>query len=416
MTTELRVPEVGESITEVTIGDWLCEEGASVETNQVLLNIETDKVTVEIHAPERGRVSKRVLLKGATARVGTVVGLFEAGALAADAPAADAPAVPVVVTEVAKGPEPRVEPAENGLSHWASPGARRALAEHGLRADQVESSDPIGRLHREDVERHLQTQPSDLPLAGALQEPQPGLIASPSVVAQADEDVVPMSPFRIRIAQRLVEAQQHAALLTTFNEIDLSTVQLLRKELQSSFQEKYGTKLGLMSFFVKAVADALRAVPVINAEVRGSDIVYKNHYDIGIAVGGGKGLVVPVVRHVERLGFAEIEQQIADYGARAKANKIELHELQGGTFTISNGGVYGSMLSTPIVNPPQSAILGLHAIIERPVARDGQVVIRPMMYVALTYDHRIIDGREAVTFLRMVKDFIEQPARALFGL
>jgi 2-oxoglutarate dehydrogenase E2 component (dihydrolipoamide succinyltransferase) len=198
--------------------------------------------------------------------------------------------------------------------------------------------------------------------------------------------------------------------------VDLSTVQQLRKDLQSQFQAKYGVKLGLMSFFVKAVAEALKAVPVINAEVRGTDIVYKNHYDIGVAIGGGKGLLVPVLRQVEHLGFAEIEQRIADFSVRAKANKIELHELQGGTFTISNGGVYGSMLSTPIVNPPQSAILGLHAIADRPVARDGQVVIRPMMYVALTYDHRVIDGREAVTFLRMVKDFIEQPARSLFGL
>jgi 2-oxoglutarate dehydrogenase E2 component (dihydrolipoamide succinyltransferase) len=225
-----------------------------------------------------------------------------------------------------------------------------------------------------------------------------------------------MSPFRQRIAARLVESQHQAALLTTFNEIDMSNVQQMRKDIQTSFQEKHGVKLGLMSFFVRAALEALKAIPVVNAEVRGTDIVYKNHYDIGIAVGGGRGLVVPVLRNVERMGFATIERTIADLGARAKANKIELQELQGGTFTISNGGVYGSMLSTPIVNPPQSAILGLHAINDRPVAREGQVVIRPMMYVALTYDHRIIDGREAVTFLRMVKEFVEQPVRMLFEI
>jgi len=225
-----------------------------------------------------------------------------------------------------------------------------------------------------------------------------------------------MSPMRRRIAERLVQSQQTAALLTTFNEIDMSGVLALRKEYQPAFQEKYGIKLGMMSFFVKAAVEALKLVPQVNAEVRGTDVVYKNYYDIGVAVGGGKGLVVPIIRSAERLSFAEIEQSIADFGKRAQAGKLELAELQGGTFTISNGGIYGSLLSTPIINPPQSGILGMHAIQERPVAREGQVVVRPMMYVALTYDHRIVDGREAVTFLKRIKECVEQPSRILLEI
>jgi 2-oxoglutarate dehydrogenase E2 component (dihydrolipoamide succinyltransferase) len=227
------------------------------------------------------------------------------------------------------------------------------------------------------------------------------------------EEIVPMSPFRKRIAERLVQSQQTAALLTTFNEVDMSAAMALRKEYQESFQEKYGIKLGFMSFFVKAAIDALKLIPAVNGEIRGTDILYKNYYDIGIAVGGGKGLAVPVIRSADRLSFAEIELTIADFGKRAKDNKLELAELTGGTFTISNGGVYGSLLSTPIVNPPQSGILGLHAIQDRPMALNGQVVIRPMMYIALTYDHRLIDGREAVTFLKRIKQCVEAPARML---
>jgi 2-oxoglutarate dehydrogenase E2 component (dihydrolipoamide succinyltransferase) len=246
--------------------------------------------------------------------------------------------------------------------------------------------------------------------------------ASPTAKPQAaaeraqsngEEEVVPMTPLRRRIAERLVEAQHSAALLTTFNEVDMSAVVALRTQLQEAFQAVHQVKLGFMSFFVKAAIHALKLVPQVNAEVRGTDVIYKNHYDIGIAIGGGKGLVVPVLRHAERMSFAEIEKKISEYAARAKENKIALEELQGGTFTISNGGVYGSLLSTPIVNPPQSGILGLHAIQDRPIAKDKQVVIRPMMYLALTYDHRVIDGREAVTFLKSIKEVIEEPARML---
>jgi 2-oxoglutarate dehydrogenase E2 component (dihydrolipoamide succinyltransferase) len=286
------------------------------------------------------------------------------------------------------------------------PSARRALKERGLRSDDVEASGPGGRILKEDVLRH-EAEPQAAPRA---QAPAP---AKAPPVAGENEEVVPMTPFRRRIAERLVESQQTAALLTTFNEVDMSAVMALRKQHQDAFVEKYGIKLGFMSFFVKASIDALKAIPAVNGEIRGTSIVYKNHYDIGVAVGGGKGLAVPVIRNADRLGFAEVEAAIADFGKRAKDNKLELAELQGGTFTISNGGIYGSLLSTPIVNPPQSGILGLHAINDRPIALNGQVVIRPMMYIALTYDHRLVDGREAVTFLKRIKSCIEDPARIL---
>jgi 2-oxoglutarate dehydrogenase E2 component (dihydrolipoamide succinyltransferase) len=421
MSIELKVPEVAESVSEVQIGDWVCAEGAEVERDQSLVAIETDKVTVEILAPMRGRLVKIILQKGVTARVGDVVGLFESQ----EGSATDLGSVQAARLEGASRgtstvtrPDPpgsdsrsvqdarsatKVESSDNAPAPWASPAARRALLERGLRAEDVTPSS-AGRLLKEDVARHKTPDPASLP------QPTPGL------ATQATEEIVKMSPLRLRVAERLLEAQHSMALLTTFNEIDLGAVQQLRQEAKASFLETHGIKLGLMSFFVRATLEALKAFPVVNAEVRGTDIVYKNHYDIGIAVGGGRGLVVPVLRNVERLGFAAIERAITDFSARAKENKLELRELTGGTFTISNGGVYGSMLSTPIVNPPQSAILGLHAITDRPVARGGQVVIRPMMYVALTYDHRIVDGREAVSFLLMVKDLIENPIRMLLEI
>jgi 2-oxoglutarate dehydrogenase E2 component (dihydrolipoamide succinyltransferase) len=318
----------------------------------------------------------------------------------------------------ARPDEPRVMPA-----------AQRELAEHGLTAQQVAATGPGGRLLKEDVLRHVATKPASQPAGQATTEAPPAsrssapavrgmpvLSASAGGPYNVDDEVVPMSPLRRRVAQRLVEAQQTAALLTTFNEIDMSAVMELRGRYREAFQQKHGVKLGFMSFFVKATIEALKATPQINAEIRGADIVYHNYYDIGIAVGGGKGLVVPVVRGADRLSFAELELTIADLGQRARDNKITINELSGGTFTISNGGVYGSLLSTPIVNPPQSGIMGLHAIQDRPVAREGQVVIRPMMYVALTYDHRIVDGREAVLFLRHVKEVMEDPSRMLLEI
>jgi 2-oxoglutarate dehydrogenase E2 component (dihydrolipoamide succinyltransferase) len=307
-----------------------------------------------------------------------------------------------------------------------TPSARRALREHGLAANEVEAAGK--QLRREDVLRHVQRKKlpkrdgQSMPARESMPElEQTGKLersaAAQGTATRPDEDLqeerVPMTMIRRRIAENLVAAQKQAALLTTYNEIDMTTVMTLRKEYGERFRERYGVKLGLMSFFVKAVVDALRDVPELNAEVRGTEIIYKYRYDIGIAIGSEHGLVVPVLRNAERLNFAEIERSIADFASRASSRKLLPQELSGGTFTISNGGIYGSLLSTPIVNPPQSGVLGMHAIQDRPVARDGQIVIRPMMYVALTYDHRIIDGREAVSWLRRVKEAIEQPARML---
>ena len=288
------------------------------------------------------------------------------------------------------------------------PAARRILAERGVKPEEVPATGPGGRLLKEDALSYLErVEESKIEQPPAEKKPPAG------PTSDREEEIIPMSPLRRRIAERLVEAQQSAALLTTFNEIDMTAVMELRRQYRESFEKKYSIKLGFMSFFVKASIEALKLIPQVNAEVRGTDIVYRNYYDIGIAIGGGRGLVVPVLRHAERMSFAEIERAIDDFARRAETNKLNLDELRGGTFTITNGGIYGSLLSTPIINPPQSGILGMHAIQERPVVREGQIVIRPMMYVALTYDHRIVDGREAVTFLRHIKGLLEDPARIL---
>lgn len=433
MSIELRVPEVGESINEVQIGDWLKKVGDIVERDEPVVVIETDKVTVELLAPERGRLAQVILEKGVAAKVHDLVGRLEEATVgtsvaptqsststtSADASLSSsalppslmplpsdrqisgalepAPAANHQVIEEHGAPSPEV-------GNWASPSARRARAEQQARGADANSA-------------RVSSLASPAPPAAVKPAPvAPAVTATtPSVVStgQREEEVIAMSPFRRTIAERLVHAKNEAALLTTFNEVDLSTVQELRHRYQEAFQQRHQVKLGMMSFFVKAAVEALKQIPVLNAEVRGTDVVYKNYYDIGVAVGGGRGLVVPVLRSVEYLGLAEIERTIADFAVRAKGNKLQLAELVGGTFTISNGGVYGSMLSTPIVNSPQSGILGLHSIQDRPVALQGQVVIRPMMYIALTYDHRIVDGREAVTFLRLIKEFVEQPARIL---
>jgi len=400
MSVELRVPEVGESITEVQIGAWLKSEGDHVERDEALVEIESDKATLELPAPVSGTLSKVLAQKGAIVKVGDLIAELAEGASTgngAKAPSKSAPA---------KAAPPASAPAR------VMPAAARALAEAGLVAGDVRPTGPGGRLLKEDVAAHVGALGAK-PRAGASPLDR---VESPVPADARGEEAIPMSPMRIRIAERLKDAQNTAALLTTFNEVDMSSVMAFREELREPFQERYGVKLGFMSFFVKATVDALMHFPQVNAEIRDRSIVYKNYYDIGIAVGGGKGLIVPVLRNAERLSFAEIETAVADFGARAKENKIHLEELHGGTFTISNGGVYGSLLSTPIVNPPQSAILGLHAIHKRPVAVDDQVVIRPMMYVAVTYDHRVIDGRESVTFLKHIKDLIERPARMLLGL
>ncbi|MBI5363772.1 MAG: 2-oxoglutarate dehydrogenase complex dihydrolipoyllysine-residue succinyltransferase [Planctomycetes bacterium] len=390
---ELKVPAVGESITEVTIGEWLVPEGGSVKKDDPVVVIETDKVTVELPAPADGTVTKVKLAKGVVAKVGDVVGLFEAGPMVKSAKS-DAESATSAKDAPARTEAVRVMPA-----------AARVLAQAGMSAGEVQPTGPGGRVLKEDVQRTVEER--------ARAPKAPAAVPAPRTGGAREEELVPMTPLRKRIAQRLVEAQNTAALLTTFNEIDMSAAMALRKEHQDAFVAKHGVKLGFMSFFVKAAVDALKLVPQVNAEVRGDAVVFKNYCDIGVAVGGGKGLVVPILRNAETMGFAEIEQAIAELAARAQAGKLTLEELQGGTFTISNGGIYGSLLSTPIVNPPQSGILGLHAIQERPIALGGQVVIRPMMYVALTYDHRLVDGREAVTFLKRIKECLENPARML---
>ena len=415
MPVELTVPTVGESITEVQIASWYVSEGDYVAVDENVAELETDKATVDLPAPVGGIVKKLLKKSGENAQIGEVIALLEEAEAPAKPPG-KSPASPKAEAPSGENSPAKAAPRSDGESSEPAgavmPAAARLLAEHGLAADQVQGTGPGGRLLKEDVERHISGR-------GAAPAARNQALAARPVQSfsapggDRSEKQVAMSPIRKRIAERLVEAQQNAALLTTFNEIDMSPVMALRKQYQDAFTKKYDVKLGFMSFFVKAAVDALNEIPQVGAQIRGDELVYQNYCDIGIAVGGGKGLVVPVIRNAETLSFAEIELKIADLGQRAKANKIGLEELQGGTFTITNGGIYGSLLSTPIVNPPQSGVLGMHNIVERPVAEKGQVVIRPMMYVALTYDHRVVDGREAVTFLRRIKEAIEDPTRML---
>jgi len=435
MTVELKIPSAGESITEVQIGTWLKNEGDYVERDEAVVEIETDKASMELPSPVSGILARHLKQAGDIVAVGTVIALIEEAARPAtqraprSEPEARAPGQPereAQASAVAAGASPAVGDRKvtadtavpPGPAH-VMPAARRALAEAGLSPAEVKATGPGGRLLKEDVQRHVAQPPSAVPhpAEGGWATPTADTAVAPAgptaPAGDREEEVVPMTMLRRRIAQRLVEAQHTMAMLTTFNEVDMSAVQRLRAEEGEAFERKYQVRLGLMSFFVKAAIDALKVWPMANAEVRGTDIVYKNYYDIGIAVSTEQGLVVPVLRNAERLSFAEVERTIADLARRARERKITIEELQGGTFTITNGGVFGSLLATPIINPPQSAILGLHAIQDRPVVREGQVVIRPMMYVALTYDHRIIDGRESVSFLKRIKECVEDPARML---
>ncbi|WP_027881599.1 2-oxoglutarate dehydrogenase complex dihydrolipoyllysine-residue succinyltransferase [Meiothermus rufus] len=388
---ELKIPAVGESITEVEIGQWLKKEGDVVRLDEPLVELVTDKATLELPSPVSGRLSK-ILISTGTAKVGEVVALLEEGVAESAAPQA----APVPPPAVSQGTTPPLE-------SKVMPAAQRLAAQAGLEPTQLVGSGPGGRVLKEDVQRAI---------AAPAPAPQPQS-QPPAALARGErrDDVVPMTPLRRRIAERLLSAKQNTAMLTTFNEVDMGAVMELRKEYGEAFQKKYGVKLGFMSFFVKAVTQALQEIPQLNAEIRGTDIVYHRYYDIGIAVGGGEGLVVPVIRNTDQLSMAQIEAIIADFGARVREKKIKPEELMGGTFTITNGGIYGSLNSTPILNPPQVGILGMHAIQERPVAKSGQVVIRPMMNLALSYDHRIVDGREAVTFLKRVKELVENPVR-----
>jgi 2-oxoglutarate dehydrogenase E2 component (dihydrolipoamide succinyltransferase) len=411
MVQELKVPQAGESIQEVQIGQWLKQEGDWVERDEAVVELETDKASMDVPAPAAGVLEKILKRDGDAADVGEVIALIN-----------DQQQKP---PSVAAAEQPGPLPAPLVIM----PAAQRLLAEHGIQARDVQATGPEGRLLKEDVLRHIERRGKQPPAGQEDAGPRgdPSAASAPDTVAAAErpspesilevaprqEEAIAMTMIRRRIAERLVQAQQQAALLTTFNEIDMSQVMLLRSRYRDAFQEKHGVKLGFMSFFTKASVEALKEFPAINAEIRGQEIVYRNYYDVGVAIGSGKGLVVPVLRDVQLMSFAEIERRIADFAARARTNKIRPDELTGGTFTITNGGVYGSLLSTPIINPPQSGVLGLHSIQDRPVAEQGQVVIRPMMYVALTYDHRIVDGREAVTFLRRIKEIVEDPARLL---
>ncbi len=421
MSIELKIPDVGESITQVQISRWLKQPGDTVTRDEPIVEIETDKVTTELPAPEAGQLGEILTKAGEEAEVGQTIGYIETDGDAATAAGEGQTGQQVAEGEADTDEEvhsDRTTEAESTESQQAGAG------EQGEAASPAATAGPLGgETHPESEDEDSDT--ADKAAASTAEAPslpppvKPAAAPKPTGAVQGipaddpDVEVVPMSPMRRRIAERLVQAQQTAAMLTTFNEIDMSEVMALRKQYQEPFQQRYGIKLGFMSFFVKASIEALKEFPGVNAQIHDQSIVYFHRYDIGVAIGGGKGLVVPVIRHAEQLSMAEIEKTIADFAERAGKNTLELKELQGGTFTISNGGVYGSLLSTPILNPPQSGILGLHTIQERPVARDGQVVIRPMMYVALSYDHRIVDGREAVTFLRRLKEIIESPLRML---
>ncbi len=416
MSVEIIIPSVGESVSEVEMGEWLKKEGDSVSADEIIVMLESDKATVELPAPSSGVIGKILKKQGDVAAIGEVVAILEEGG-ASNGSSTKAAAKPEGKLDTpgagANGMEIGTHPPQEGAQDArVMPAAARELAQNNMKAGDVAATGPGGRVLKSDVQNAVEAKKSEAaPVAPALPK-APATPAAP-IEAGEDEEVVRMTPLRRKIAHRLVEAQQTAALLTTFNETDMSAVMELRKEHQDAFTKKYGIKLGFMSFFVKAAIDALKAFPAINAEIKGDSIVYRNHYDIGVAIGGGKALVVPVLKHAERMSFAEIELAIADFAGKVKTGKISPDELSGGTFTITNGGIYGSLLSTPIVNAPQSGILGMHSIQERPVARNGEVVIRPMMYLALTYDHRIVDGREAVSFLKRLADCIENPNRML---
>jgi 2-oxoglutarate dehydrogenase E2 component (dihydrolipoamide succinyltransferase) len=441
MAVEIRVPPLGESVVEATVGRWTKKEGDSVAKDDILVELETDKVTVEVAAQQAGVLGKIAKNEGDTVGVNELLATLDAAGAAAPAneagPAASATSgeKPQAEAAPATSPAPAIEaPAAEAPAGSAdaqtSPAVRSLVAEHNLDIATIRGTGPNGRVTKEDVLKVIEdarsrgAQPAAAPVPAAAPA-QPAAASAPSAPAQPAAAKAPapaqagreerqrMSRRRQTIARRLVEAQQTTASLTTFNEVDLKAVMDLRKARQDEFVKKNGIKLGFMSFFTRAVIGALKQFPRLNAEIQGDEIVLKHHYDIGIAVGAEEGLVVPVVRDADRMSFAGLEKAIADLGTRAKENKLSLEELQGGTFTITNGGTFGSMLSTPILNPPQVGILGMHNIVERPVVVNGEIVIRPIMYVALTYDHRIVDGSEAVRFLVTVKRMLEDPMSML---
>lgn len=383
MSTEIKVPPLGESVSEATIAKWHKAEGDSVKLDELIVELETDKVTLEVNALASGMISKINKQQGDTVSIGDIIGIIGDGVGKESSPSQQSAAVQAPPAEVS--------------SPILSPAASKIAKESGLNESQIQGTGKDGRITKGDV-----------------------LLAGSNVLSSAQaairEERVKMSRLRKRIAERLKESQNTAAMLTTFNEVDMSNIMRIRNKYKDKFAEKHGVKLGFMSFFVKASIAALKDIPNVNAQIDGDDIIYKNFYDIGVAVGTEQGLVVPIVRDADRMSFAGIEAEIGNLGKKARDGKLSMQDLTGGTFTISNGGVYGSLLSTPIINPPQSAIMGMHKTQDRPVAIDGKIEIRPMMYLALSYDHRIIDGKEAVTFLVKVKEYIEDPEKLLFDL
>jgi 2-oxoglutarate dehydrogenase E2 component (dihydrolipoamide succinyltransferase) len=408
--TDIRVPTLGESITEATIGKWFKKPGDAVAVDEPLVELETEKVTIEVPAPAAGVLSEIAAKDGETVAVGALLGLIQDGA---GAPAKKAEAKPAEAKAEAKAPEPATASAGDGAP--LAPSVRRLSAESGLDAATVPGSGKDGRVTKGDMLAAIER---------AAAQPTP--VAQPAAAVQvrapsapddaAREERVRMTKLRQTIARRLKDAQNNAAMLTTFNEVDMSHVMALRAQYKDIFEKKHGVKLGFMGFFVKACVQALKELPAVNAEIDGAEIIYKNYCHVGIAVGTEKGLVVPVVRDCDGKGIAEIEKTIADFGRRARDGNLKIEEMQGGTFTITNGGIYGSLMSTPILNAPQSGILGMHKIQDRPVVVAGKIEVRPMMYLALSYDHRIVDGREAVTFLVRVKESLEDPARLVLDL
>ena len=467
MATNVTVPTLGESITEGTLAEWLKQPGDAVKQDEPIATLETDKVSVEVPSPIAGVLTEQLVKAGDTVAVGAEIAIIDAGATAAAAPAAapataaptetpaqeaaesstnpqgagenpglrtdsdSAPreAAPPAAPAPAPAPAPAAPAADDDAVTTMSPAVRRAVLEYHVDPSRIKGSGKDGRLTKDDVIAAAEAAKSGVgspAKAGAQTEAKASPLAPPSPAQRADwapasagerkEERVKMSRLRATIAKRLKEAQNSAAILTTFNDVDMSAVIDARARYKDLFEKKHGIRLGFMGFFVKAVALAAKDVPAVNASLEGDEIVYHDYLDVSVAVSAPKGLVVPVVRNADRMSFAEIEKTIADFGKRAKDGTLSMEEMQGGTFTISNGGVFGSLLSTPIINPPQSAVLGMHRIEERPIAKDGAVLIRPMMYLALSYDHRLIDGREAVTFLVRVKEAIEDPTRLLIDL
>ncbi|MBP2443363.1 2-oxoglutarate dehydrogenase complex dihydrolipoyllysine-residue succinyltransferase [Rhizobium leguminosarum] len=422
MATEIRVPTLGESVSEATVGTWFKKVGDAIKADEPILELETDKVTIEVPAPTSGTLSEIVVAAGETVGLGALLGQIAEGAVAASAPAAAAPAAAPAQPAAAAPAQPApVAAAAASSSSSASvstmppaPAASKMLAENNLSADQVDGSGKRGQVLKGDV---IAAVAKGISAPAAAPAATPAALRGPSTVEDASrEERVKMTRLRQTIAKRLKDAQNTAAMLTTYNEVDMKAVMDLRNKYKDIFEKKHGVKLGFMGFFTKAVTRALKELPAVNAEIDGTDLIYKNYCHVGMAVGTDKGLVVPVIRDADQMSIAEIEKELGRLAKAARDGSLSMADMQGGTFTITNGGVYGSLMSSPILNAPQSGILGMHKIQERPVAIGGQVVIRPMMYLALSYDHRIVDGKEAVTFLVRVKESLEDPERLVLDL